>query len=38
LEGSDFSEALRHAKLRMIETEANSFPLFWSGFILIGGV
>jgi CHAT domain-containing protein/Tfp pilus assembly protein PilF len=38
LDGSDYSEALRHAKLRMIETETNSFPLFWSGFILIGGV
>jgi CHAT domain-containing protein/Tfp pilus assembly protein PilF len=38
LEGKRFSEALREAKLSIIDESPASFPLFWSGFILIGGV
>jgi CHAT domain-containing protein/tetratricopeptide (TPR) repeat protein len=36
LGGASYSEALRQAKLRMIENPSTSFPSKWAGFILLG--
>ena len=36
LNGLPYSNALREAKLEMIKNKKSSFPLNWSGFVLIG--
>jgi len=36
LNGTSYSNALREAKLEMIKNKKSSFPLNWSGFVLIG--
>lgn len=36
LSGNTYAEALRDAKLLMLEDELTAFPHLWSGFILIG--
>jgi CHAT domain-containing protein len=36
LSGKSYSEALRAAKLKMIENEKSAFPAKWSGFVLVG--
>ena len=36
LKGHSYSDALRLAKLDMINNEKYAFPLFWSGFVMIG--
>ncbi|MBN1302188.1 MAG: CHAT domain-containing protein [Melioribacteraceae bacterium] len=36
LSGKTYKESLRDAKLKMINDPATSFPLNWSGFVLIG--
>jgi CHAT domain-containing protein len=36
LNGSSYSQALRHAKLQMISNPSTSFPKLWSGYMLIG--
>ncbi|HNB10116.1 MAG TPA: CHAT domain-containing protein [bacterium] len=36
LTNKNYSESLREAKLLMIKKQATSFPLNWSGFVLIG--
>jgi CHAT domain-containing protein len=37
LEGRNYPQALRQAKLKLIENEATAFPASWSSFVLIGG-
>ncbi len=36
LEGLPFSQALREAKLQLLENPYTAFPKYWSGFILVG--
>jgi CHAT domain-containing protein len=36
LNGKRVSQALREAKLRMINDRATAFPLLWAGFVLLG--
>jgi len=36
LAGKSYADALRQAKLNMINNEATSSPFFWSGFVLLG--
>ncbi len=36
LDGMQFSDALRQAKIEILRTKATSWPKFWSSFVLIG--
>ncbi len=36
LDGDSYPDALRKAKLHIIQNEPSAFPMFWSGFIMIG--
>jgi len=36
LDGEEYPEALRHAKLEMISDRKTAFPLTWAGFVLQG--
>lgn len=36
LDGKNYSEALREAKLSMLRDRFTAFPRYWSGFILVG--
>ena len=36
LKGESYTTALRHAKLKMLETAATAEPTFWAAFVLIG--
>jgi CHAT domain-containing protein len=36
IEGESYSNALRKAKLKLIENEETAFPTNWAGFILVG--
>jgi len=36
LAGESISASLRMAKLKMIKRRQTSFPMFWSGFVLVG--
>lgn len=37
LNGQTYSQALRSAKLEMLEDEMSALPVYWSPFVLIGG-
>ena len=34
---NNLSEALREAKLAMMENKLTSHPIFWAPFVLVGG-
>ena len=36
LSGKTYSESIRNAKLKMIKNQDTAFPLYWSGFVLLG--
>ena len=36
LSGNSYAEALRQAKLKLINNKSSAKPLLWSGFVLIG--
>lgn len=36
LNGNSCTQALKEAKLKMIQSEEYSYPLYWGGFVLIG--
>jgi len=36
LDGSSYAQALREAKLNMIQNESTAYPKLWSGYMLIG--
>ena len=36
LDGKDYSESLREAKLKLLNNEATAAPHFWSPYLLIG--
>ena len=37
LKGQNYSQALRSAKLKMLNDEVSALPVYWSPFVLIGG-